>query len=97
MLRCLLIPPFPFQIHYRYVRPRQWFLLRIYSLRTPSYPRHRLFPLFLTLPVLVPGDSDQDLVPTLSRDAAGLAALDYDYPIVIVGLEFNLILSYRDI
>jgi hypothetical protein len=32
--------------------------LRIYSLRDPSYPRHRLFPLFLKLLVLVPGDSD---------------------------------------
>ncbi|KAG2360223.1 hypothetical protein BDR07DRAFT_1472553, partial [Suillus spraguei] len=51
-----------------------------------------LFPAYLFIPtssphlslkllVLVPGDSDQDLVLTLSRRAAGLAAFDYDYPL----------------
>lgn len=50
--------PFPLPESLSIRALRHWFLLRIYSLRIPSYPRHRLFPLFLKLPVLVPGDSD---------------------------------------
>lgn len=58
-----------------------------YCVSIPCISLHTHIPLFLKFPVLVLGDSDQDLVLALSRHAAGLAAFDY---LLIVGLELNL-------